>query len=88
MLKDCEIHQFADDTLLYASGTNIDCLIDNLHSNLASVNHWLNGNKLKLNTKKTKCMLLTLKSEVRDLNRDIVIDGKKLNGLCLINTWE
>lgn len=72
-IKSCLIHLmimlFADDTLLYYSGDNVDEIERKVNEDLDRINNWLNVNKLKLNLKKTKYMVIKKNSKVHfDLN--------------------
>ena len=55
---------FADDTTIYVIGRNIRFLKMNLQSDLNNLSLWLTANKLVLNVKKTKAMLLTPRNTV------------------------
>lgn len=76
VLKDVTINLFADDTLLYISGKNIEEITNKMNGELKCIVDWLNSNKLKLNVKKTKCMLINNKSGFNDV--DVLIDGEKI----------
>ena len=52
-----EFHLFADDTNVFLSDTNIQKLELNLNIELGKVSHWLNANKLSLNTEKTSFVI-------------------------------
>ena len=52
-----KIAMYADDTMLYCVGENIDVVHDNLQSDLNSVEKWLQTNLLSLNASKTKTMV-------------------------------
>lgn len=63
---------FADDTLVYISGKNVQDAVNKLNEDLSRISAWLNVNKLKLNVEKTKYM---------------VINGRKnsdLDDICII----
>ena len=49
---------YADDTTLIVSGSSLKFVKSKMQSALNSLQSWLPLNKLKLNVKKTKCMLL------------------------------
>lgn len=72
-IKSCLMHLmillFADDTLLYYSGDNVDEIERKVNEDLERINKWLNVNKLKLNLQKTKYMVITKNDQVEyDLN--------------------
>ena len=54
---------FADDTNIFASGTNIDELCKNINSELEKLNEWFITNKLSLNVSKTSYMLFSNRSD-------------------------
>lgn len=58
VLKYCKIHMFADDTLIYITGKDICNMFTRINKDLKLLNCWLGDNVLKINTEKTKCMLL------------------------------
>lgn len=53
------IHLFADDTLLSISSNDLERGINKMNDSLDQIQNYLNVNKLKLNTEKTKAMILT-----------------------------
>lgn len=69
ILKYCLIQLFADDTLMYIDGTNIQEMIEKLHSDLQLLWDWLNSNGLSLNTNKTKIMIINEKSDLEMLTK-------------------
>ena len=69
---------YADDTVLYASGTNIKTGVEHLQKDLNSYTEWCMKNKLTINVSKTKCMLFSSKKK---LPKDVVLelDGEVLH---------
>lgn len=63
--------QFADDTTIYISGSNIDNLVSSLNIELNCVDQWLIANKLSLNILKSKYMLISNRQPAHDLNISI-----------------
>ena len=51
--------QFADDTTIYISGSNIDNLVSSLSIELNCVDLWLVANKLSLNILKSYYMVIS-----------------------------
>ena len=51
------LNQYADDCILFRSGNNWDRMVNPIQSDLHSVHKWCVGNKLKLNTAKSKTLL-------------------------------
>ena len=73
---------YADDTVLYTSGKNINELATNMQSSLDNFVSWTSKNKLTINESKTKLMLFssTIKAkslQIRNLN--IKINQEKLH---------
>ena len=58
---------YADDTVLYTSGENIDSITDNMSSDLSRFEDWCTRNKLTMNVKKTKYVLFGLKSQIKEI---------------------
>ena len=46
----------ADDTVVFVSDRDINCINSKLSSDLATLHQWLHANPLTLNVKKTKCI--------------------------------
>ena len=69
---------FADDTNLFASGTDIKQLCVEINKELSKINVWFNVNKLSLNISKTNFILFKNKNVVND-DLDININGKAIN---------
>ena len=55
-LRNAYINLFADDTLTYLHGKNLDAMRDQMNGELQRIIQWLQMNKLKLNVSKTKMM--------------------------------
>jgi len=58
MTADCSIKLFADDELIYATGSTRQEINDKLNEQMIRVDDWLSRNKLYLNVSKTKVMLI------------------------------
>lgn len=58
IFQKCKVNLFADDTAIYIVGKDVDDMVEIMNSELTNFNVWLNINKLKLNAKKTKFMVL------------------------------
>lgn len=76
ILKKSKYHLFADDTVVYVSGTNVTRLVETLNSELKNLSNWLTANKLKLNVEKTKAMVLSRDKDMGQL--DIRIDRQSV----------
>ena len=57
-VKHSNIDIFADDTTLHSSSPDIRVIQDKLSADLAEINQWCLENKMKINEKKTKFMLV------------------------------
>lgn len=76
-LKFSKIGLFADDTLLYTTHKDPVVAVQQMNEDLIRVQKWLNVNKLKLNTEKTKCMVLHCK-QIEDIQiNNIAIERVK-----------
>ena len=73
------VNLYADDTLLYCYGNNLDEAREMLQKALAEICKWYDGNRLVLNVEKTKCMLMTSKyqSKKQNENLNIYLNEKK-----------
>lgn len=58
-LKDNSPIQFADDTKVYFTHSNVECLYQIANKGLNQLADWFKANKLSLNTKKTKHILIS-----------------------------
>lgn len=58
VLSHAKIMLFADDALIYVCAKDKDECISKITNDLNKLSAWLNMNKLKLNTNKTKCMVI------------------------------
>lgn len=69
---------FADDTLLYYSGDDIKDIEKKVNDDLERINKWFNINKLKLNVKKTKFMVITTKKQ-SDFDIDVKMNNESID---------
>lgn len=80
-IKECLLFMtiilFADDTLLYYCGKDINEINRRINEDLERINRWLCTNKLKLNIEKTKYMVITNRNLDQEIN--ININGEKIN---------
>ena len=68
---------FADDTTLFASGSDERLLVCSLEHDLTIISDWFKANKLTLNKNKTMCMLFNSKGRMKN-NPSISIDGEAI----------
>ena len=64
---------FADDAMIYASGDSVSEVQLNLQSCLINISQWYRENRLKINSDKSKVMLVGSKAQLKSLNVDIYI---------------
>lgn len=76
-LMNAFVNLFADDTLIYIHGRNMDMLRERMNGELDKINHWLRLNKLKLNVSKTKVMVIGHSASATAIN-SILMDGEEL----------
>ena len=83
-LQECELSlsplMFADDTSLTLSAYDSTTLEEKLNKDLEEVQKWLESNKLTLNVKKTKYMIIGSHYRLRHLNGDlnVTVNGQRL----------
>ena len=71
---------YADDVVIYVSGTTIGEINDKLQNTINNVHDWYSQNKLKINTDKTKSMLIKNNHVIPTQNLNI-----RLGNQCLEN---
>ena len=71
---------YADDTSLTLSSYDSTTLEEKLNKDLEEVQKWLESNKLTLNVKKTKYMIIGSHYRLRHLNGDlnVTVNGQRL----------
>ena len=82
-LQECELSSspfmYADDTSLTLSAYDPTTLEENLNKELEEVQKWLKSNKLTLNVKKTKYMIIGSHYRLRHLNDlNVTVNGQRL----------
>ena len=81
-LKKSFVNLFADDTLICIGGKDFREIVGSLNDELQTLYDWLCQNKLKLNTSKTKCMVIGSKTNCRkfvELNLGLNINGDAID---------
>lgn len=76
VIENCVINLFADDTLIFCHGKNMEEIIRKIESDLRNIEKWLSKNKLKLNVEKTKCMFIKGNRNRDDTAIQIHINGE------------
>ena len=75
-LENCRIRLYADDTVLYQTGENIQVAEHKLQKSIDQFCSWSSANKLTINTKKSKLMVFGSRSRVKKAkNVKIYIQG-------------
>ena len=78
-VENCGIKLYADDTVLYQSGVNVDEARGKLQKSVTEFKNWCDINALTINASKTKLMAFASRSRVKKCkNVDVRIGGKKL----------
>lgn len=78
-IKDCKINLFADDTLLFIAADTIAEAESKINSDLKNLSDWLKINKLKLNVKKTKYIIINPKNNQNSV--EIRMDNSVLDSV-------
>ena len=77
-IKYCMVHHFADDTNLLLFDSSLKSLQKKINIDLKFLCHWLNANKISLNTNKTEYVLFRHKQKSINFNLKLKLNGKKL----------
>jgi ribonuclease P/MRP protein subunit RPP40 len=78
-VKHCHCKLFADDTMLFISGTNIEDMINKLNEDLETIFKYLCMNKLAVNAKKCQCLVIQNKHSLVDVhNMNMKINNAKI----------
>lgn len=73
--NNCQVHLYADDTVVYFSSSNSFLLQNKLQTDLKSVQNWLKSNLLKLNMKKSLCMLFGTHHSLKSAELNLYFDN-------------
>ena len=81
VIANCNIHLYADDTVLVYSAPDIYTAHLHLQNDLNNLANWCKGNKLSINIKKTKSMIVGTRSMVKKhpILPRLKIDGKTID---------
>ena len=61
------LHLYADDTVIYMSGSDLNFITSALQQDLNKIVAWCEESKLTLNVKKTKYVIFGLKSQTKKI---------------------
>ena len=80
-IGDSNINMDADDCIIYCTGNNWDRVHNALQQSLGYVTQWLGQNALELNVNKSKCLVISAKSELGMIYRDVslTVDDQPLD---------
>lgn len=80
VLSRCRVQLFADDTLLYLVGDNIDKMAKIINEELAVLYGWLTKNGLSLNIEKTKFMIVKSRYNLIDTKNytGVFVNGQQI----------
>ena len=82
IMTNCNVLMYADDTVLYCSGKNYLEIQAQMQESLTKFYDWCIKNKISMNIKKTKCMLLTPSSrKFNHIIPDLKINNTKLDSV-------
>ena len=77
-IKYCMVHHFADDTNFLIFDNSLKSLQKKNNIDLKLLCHWLNANKISLNTKKTEHILFRNQQKSINFELKLKLNGKKL----------
>ena len=60
---------YADDCILYCTGNNWERVHATLQESLINITNWFTLNALKLNVKKSKCLIIASRSKLKTVDR-------------------
>ena len=66
----CVANLYADDTIIYTSGATIDEVKSKLQCCIDNISYWYRRNRLFINIKKSKTMVIGSKAKLKSLNLD------------------
>jgi len=77
MTADCSIRLFADDALIYATGSSRQEINERLNEQMIRVDNWLSRNRLYPNVSKTKAMLIRgIRRKVTEQDFKVMFRGR------------
>ena len=80
VLQHSRHYLYADDTVIYFSGDNINDVVNKLQTDLSKFGTWCESNKLTVNTKKSNFVVYGTMTKVSKVqNLDLRLNGDRLN---------
>ena len=90
VVRNCEIHMYADDTTIYKGNESLEILQDELQRDLNNVSSWLSSNRINVNVVKTVAMLIGSKRRVQNHSLQLYLNGINLSNVSttrLLGVW-
>ena len=85
------VAMYADDTAIMYSARNIQNIENVLNTDLLTLKTWLEKHKLRLNTKKNKCMVFGTKQKLSNIsNTNVTLNDEvieKVNSFKYLGVW-
>ena len=80
-ISDLKVNMYADDCLIYSVGNNWETMYLKIQTGLDSFQNWCLGNRLKLNARKSKSLLIGSSYKIGniDMNNKFVLNGEILD---------
>ena len=72
------ISMYADNTVIYTTGSESDCIMTEIQEDLQRVEQWMKNRKLVLNLTKTKCMLFGTKQKLANASFKTQLHGSDI----------
>ena len=80
VIKNCKYQLYADDTVIYYTGNNLNVSTNILENDLTNFTNWCKGNALTINTSKSKYVCFGMKSQTRNIqNHSLFMNQAKLD---------
>ena len=83
-LDGINVQLYADDTVIYTSGSRIDCTVSRLQLHLNRLHKWCCSNKLTLHPSKTKMVIFGTRQKLRKVRAEPVnlfLSGKRIQNV-------
>ena len=80
-IGEVNINMYPDDCVLYCTGNKWDRVQLSLQQSLARVTEWFKSNAMKLNVRKSKCLVISSKTKLSLIDRrnNLQVDGQVLD---------
>ena len=81
-IGELRVNMFADDCLIYSIGNTWETIVPKIQNGLISFQQWCFNNRMKVNVKKSKTLVIGTNFKLRDINME---NRFKLNDIPLEN---